>query len=169
MREHEHPPPAPEIERRLQFHRPQLLLMPLMFAVPILALLGLLGGPRVREEIDLGGVHLAVEYAPRDHLEDWGRVYVTVVNRSPAPLADARAEFARALLDALWQPSFQPQLARIDGEWYVVPLGDLPPGATRAVTLDYRSTDPGRLNGSVRVRAGDEALAELPIHIAVLP
>ncbi|MFY0535862.1 hypothetical protein [Nannocystis pusilla] len=169
MREPDHPPSPPEIDRRLRFHREQLLLLPLMFAVPLMALLGLLGGPRVRQEIDLRGVHLAVEFAPRDHLEDWGRMHVTVVNRAAAPLVDARAEFAAALLDRLWRPSFHPQLAHIEADWYVVPLGDVPAGATRVVTLDYRSTEPGKLAGAVRVAAGDEALAELPIHITVLP
>ncbi|WAS95100.1 hypothetical protein [Nannocystis punicea] len=169
MREPDHPPSPPEIERRLQFHREQLLLLPLMLVVPIMALLGLLGGPRVREEIELRGVRLGVEFAPRDHLEDWGRMHVTVDNRSPAPLPGARAEFARALLDPLWQPSFQPPLARIDGDWYVVALGDIPPGQARVVTLDYRSTEPGELTGAIRVRAGDEAPVELPIHITVLP
>ncbi|MCY1009965.1 hypothetical protein OV079_31270 [Nannocystis pusilla] len=129
MREPDHPPSPPEIVRRLQFHREQWLLLPLMFAVPILALLGLLGGPRVRQEIDLGGVRLAVEFAPRDHLEDWGRMHVTVVNRAAAPLVDARAEFAAGLLDRLWRPSFHPQLARVEADWYVVPLGDVPSGA----------------------------------------
>lgn len=163
------PPPPPEIPRRLQFHRSQLMLLPLMFVIPLLALSGLFGGTRQREEIHLRGVTLAVEFAPRDHLEDWGRMHVTVANRSPAPLRDAQAEFSRDLLDPLWQPSFHPPLRRIDGDWYVVPLGDVPPGETRAVTLDYRSTRPGRLAGAVRGRAGDEVLIELPLAITVLP
>jgi hypothetical protein len=169
MRAHDRPPSPPEIDRRLQFHREQWLLLPLMFAVPILAALGLLGGPRQREEIELRGVGLAVEFAPREHFEDWSRLRVTVVNRSSGPLAGAQAEFSRGLLEAMGQPSFQPPLARIDADWYVVPLGDVAPGATRGVTLDYRSTSPGVLAGAVRVRAGDEALAELPVHLTVLP
>jgi hypothetical protein len=163
------PPPPPEIERRLQFHREQWLLVPLMFVVPLLALLGVLGGTRERAAIDLGGITLTVEFAPRDHLEDWGRIEVTVVIRSPAPLLDARVEFTRDMLDRLWQPTFHPPLRRIDAGWYVVPLGEVPPGEARAVTLDYRSTDPGRLAGAVRVRSGDAALAELPLAVTVLP
>lgn len=144
-------------------------MLPLMFAVPIVAALGLLGGPRQREEIDLRGVGLAVEFAPREHLEDWGHLRVTVVNRTSGPLTRAQAEFSRGLLEAVARPSFQPPLARIDGDWYVVPLGDMAPGATRAVTLDYRSTAAGALTGAVRVRAGEAALAELPVHLTVLP
>ncbi|MBZ5713379.1 hypothetical protein [Nannocystis pusilla] len=168
--EHDHEPPtAPEIERRLQFHRLQMIGVPLLLVAPVLALAGRLGDARERVEIVERGVGLAVEFPVRDHFEDWSRIEVTVANDTGAPLSGVRAEFARGLFDFLSRPVFHPGLERIDDDAYVVGLGDIAAGEAHSVVVDYLPNSYGRLAGVVRLRAGAFELAEIPISLVVLP
>jgi hypothetical protein len=163
------PPPAPPLERRWQFHRLQLIGVPLLLAAPALALTGHLGGARERVELHQSGLGLALEYATRDHLDNWSRLELTIRNESAAPLLDLQAAFARDLLRGLARPQFQPALDRIDGAAYVVALGTLPAGDVRVIALDYQPAEVGRHAGVIHVRSGGRELAQLPVALVTLP
>lgn len=157
------------MDRKWQFHRLQMIGVPLLLSIPVVALTGQLGGARERREVHEDGVVVALEYSTRDHFEDWSRLELTVRNASPTELPEVRAEFTRGLVDAFARPQFQPPLVRIDDLSYVVALGPIAAGAARTVVLDYQPAAFGRLSGAVHVRAGDRELAQLPVALVVLP
>lgn len=163
------PPQPPAIDRRLQFARLQLVGMPLMMLVPLLAVFGLLGEARERTERAGDGVRVRVDYPGRARFEADTRLRLSVENVGSAALSDTRVEFERGLMDALSGIGFSPPVERIDRQAYVVGLGELAPGAERVVFLDFRPSERGRLGGRVTLRAAGAPLVEVPIEVLVFP
>lgn len=162
------PPPAPEIDRRLRLSRGQGVAIPAMMLIPALAVAGVLGDHRRRDAVVAGGLALEVDFAATEHADREGALRLTVESRSGAPRA-AVVELDRGLLDAFTALRIHPAIDRIDGDAYVVPLGELAPGASRVITVDYSAGRWGRLRGALRVRAAEGVIAELPIEMWVFP
>lgn len=163
------PPQAPAFERRLQFARLQLVGMPLVMLVPMLALAGLLGGRREHAERRADDVVVDVAYEGRARYEASSRIEVKVHNAGAVPLAAAQVEIERALLEGFSEVMTSPAVAAIEGDAHVVALGELAPGATRMVIVEFRPSQPGRVRGGVRARVGESARVRVPVEMLVLP
>jgi hypothetical protein len=76
------PPEAPELPRQIHLYRSQWLGLPVLFVLPVLALLGVFGEVRDEARVTSGGIELAIDYPTR--LRSGQRSGVTVRVRNAA-------------------------------------------------------------------------------------
>jgi hypothetical protein len=145
------PPEAPDIVRRVQFDRVQLIGIPILMLLPILALLGLFGESFAGSSAESPDVALHVNYTSRYRYGLRNPLLITVKNQSPRPLANVTVAINREYIDQFSDVSFTPEAAAVHESAYLIELAEVPPGAQRLVAVELRASEHGRHHGLVTV------------------
>ncbi len=164
---HELPPDLqiPDQPRRLLLHRYQWGL-PLLVAVPMLALIGLFGETWSRTADETAELTLEVEYASRYRYTLNNAVEVAVANRSDRALDTVVVSFAPEFMRQFSTVSFIPSATRA----FEVELLELKPGETRFVWAELRGERYWKHRGSIQAyRAGGVDTARVEITSLVFP
>lgn len=137
---------VPEAPRRLRFHRYQWVGLPLLFLVPVLALLGVFGESEAR--VEQAGVDLALEvrYADRYRYMQSQRIEVWVENASGTPFDTVVVAFDEAYVRRFSSVTFLTDPV----EPFEVEVLALAPGASQLVWAELQAEQYGRHEGSVR-------------------
>lgn len=165
------PPSPPPFPRKVQFHRVQMIGMPLLMVVPLLALFGFFGESSTTTQTQNDRLRVQVTYTTRSRYKIASPVEVTVYNRSTTALATVEVRFAKAYIDQFADVVFTPQVTAITDQEYIVQLHDLPPEVTRVVTVNLQGERYGRHEGGITVSeasAPTNGLA-LPITTWIFP
>ena len=150
----EHPPVPPRVRRRTIFTRKQKLGLPLIMAVPILALFGVFGETQATTRGRSKSLEVTVSFPSRLHYRQSGALTVTLVNRSEGQLDGAAVEFDTAYISRFADVRSEPEFTAA----YSVSLNHILPGEHRIVVAQLAGDRYGRQPGSVTVRTGMESV-----------
>ena len=137
---------APDAPRRFRFHGYQWVGLPLLFLVPVLAVLGVFGETWDRAEATGAGLALEVEYADRYRYKQINTVEAWVENRTGARLDTVVVAFDEAYVRRFSTLMFIPSPTVP----FEVELYDLAPGERRLVWAELQAERYGRHAGALR-------------------
>lgn len=162
-------PPAlqvPDQPRRLRFYRFQWVGLPLLFLLPILALLGVFGETRGSAD-DMGAeIALRVEYPTRYRYKQIHPVEVAVENTSARTLDTVVVAFDPAYVRRFSTPAFIPSPT----EPFEVELLDVRPGEVRRVWAELQGEHYGRHRGTIEAyQAGGTDTTSVSVSTFIFP
>jgi hypothetical protein len=146
------PPQPPEFERKFQLYPYQYITMPLIFLIPILALLGLFGDADATQQADSQDISVQVEYPARTRYKVATILKLYITNHTDAPLSNLDVSFDRNYIDAFLELNFLPVVSAVTEDAYIVTLEEtIPPGETHAITVDLHAEKFGVFAGTIMV------------------
>lgn len=147
-------PEAPQIEKEWRFKTVQKLGVPLLFLIPILALLSVFGPSQ--EMVTESGAELSLEvsYPTRFRYKTIAPIRIGVTNISSQTAPTVTVKLDRDYLSAFSNLSFQPAVDEITDDAYYVQLNDLEAGETGRVELEMQAETYWRLAGVIEAAAG---------------
>ncbi|MGH7470405.1 MAG: hypothetical protein ACRENP_20875 [Longimicrobiales bacterium] len=159
-------PRAPPMRRPVRLYPYQWLTLPLLIAIPIAALTGVLGERRELRHVSGSGldvrseVPLVMRYGQLQPLRLW------ITNRSTDPLDSLVLDFDSAYIARFVRVRFVPA----NVQPFVVSLGRLAPGATVEVLVELEAARYGRHRGTLRImQSGRQPRLAIPVHTWILP
>jgi hypothetical protein len=166
---HLQPPQPPDFNRRFQLYPYQYIAIPLLFVIPILALLGAFGQAITSAEAANTSLAVHVKYESRMHYQLFVPIVITVTNQTDETLSDVRVYISRDYLDGFSQITLMPAAETITDTAYVIELQTLEPNETQTVTGDIRAHTTGRYMGSIRVEATNAETVSVSLESIVFP
>lgn len=163
------PPQAPKIERKIQFHRLQMVGIPLILLIPILAIAGVFGETSHVVRASSPQLFVAVEYPTRFRYKMIDPIQVAVQNSSAQPLATVEVNFERAYIDRFSNVFIKPDVAYITDAVYVWKLRDLQPQETRVITIEIQAAAYWRHEGTVTAVADNGESVTVSVATFVFP
>jgi hypothetical protein len=144
------PTEEPALQRRFGLYRYQWLGIPLILAIPVLALFGVFGVSTGSESAANTSWSMRVEYPSRIRYYQQEKLQIWLKNLSATPRDTVRVFVDSGYLDAFADVSFTPQAK----ESYEVDLTGVKPGEVRLIEAELRASDYGRHEGWVVAAAG---------------
>ena len=152
------PPPPPSIDLKIHLSLKQRIGIPILLAVPILALLGLFGETRAQAHSTNGSIDLQVSYPARFRYRQVQSLRVSVRNLSPIVADTMKVSFDTAYVSHFSSVRFDPAPSSA----YTVDLIDVKPSESRLVSVELWGQDYGSHRGTVVARHGsDSAIVHL--------
>jgi hypothetical protein len=163
------PPQPPPFPRKIQLHRVQLIGMPLLMLIPLLALFGVFGETFATVEEANATLAVEVTYATRYRYKLANPLEVSVHNRSADRLSVVEVRLTKAYIDQFSGVSFTPQPEAITDEFYIIELHDLAPTETRVVSVTLQGEEYWRHTGRVVVSTTGTQPVTLPLVTWIFP
>ena len=155
-------PQPPSIQRLLLFKKTQLIGVPLIILIPVLALLGVFGESfeTTRQTGDTFAVEIT--YPARFRYKMIDTMMVTVENVSAQAVPTVTVAFDAAYISQFSTVSFTPSVSEIAGDAYYVQLKQVEAGEVRRVVVTLQAERYWRHEGEVTVApGGKDASADL--------
>lgn len=162
------PPQPPQLERKLRFHLTQLVGVPLLALLPVLAVVGIFGVGRGEAQAEDGALALRVSYPERFRLKMIEPLEIYVRNAGDAPLAVV-VRLDTNYLTAFSNVEITPGPTLVSDEVYEVSLGEVQPGETRLVSVELQAERYWQHRGSVSATSDAGDRAELAFGTFVIP
>jgi hypothetical protein len=143
------PPHPPEGERRVKWRIQQLIGIPIIALIPMLALAGVFTLALDHASASNAQLEMRVQYPSRSRYKMAQTLNVRLRNISTETLPGVQVSFDRSYIESFTNTTFTPNVNTIDAEAYVVDLGELAPDATREVTVQLSPEKRGQLQGTV--------------------
>jgi hypothetical protein len=158
------PPRPPAHDRGIRLNRTQLIGVPLLGLIPMLAIFGVFGEHWDSRVADGATLRTTIEFPDRFRSRLSRPITVLVENRSGRLLDTVAVTFDAAYIERFTAVNFLPDVE----DSYVVKLKDVRPGQTRRVHLELEGDQVGRHTGRVLVRSGTDS-SMIGIHTIVFP
>lgn len=156
----------PDQPRHLRFYRFQWVGLPILFAVPLLALFGVFGDSRAQGEDSTAELRLHVEYATRYRYKQVRDIRVTLENVSRADLDSVVVRFDAGYILGFSVAAMLPEPDRP----FDVDILDLRPGETRLIRVELEGHTYGRQEGTITAsRPGSPEVLRVPIRTFIYP
>ena len=163
------PPQPPQIERKLKLYPTQLIGIPLLILVPVLALLGMFGKTHHEVAASSSQLEIRVEYPTRFRYKMIDAVTVSLTNLSPQPINTLAISFDRSYVEGFSTVTFTPATEQITETVYLVELTDLQPGETRVVSVAIQAERYGLHEGAITVIPESEEELRVLIETFTFP
>jgi hypothetical protein len=158
------PPAVPKTDARISLTTKQVLGLPLIAAVPLLALLGVFGERATTTVVRSNAVEVTATFPARFRYRQIQALRVSVRNTSPRPLDIVFVSFDTAYIARFSSVRFDPAVTSA----FVVPISHLAAGASGLVSVELWGEQYGRHRGRVVVTAGSDSVS-IPISSFVFP
>lgn len=158
------PPKPPSIAPRVRLHRSEMIGLPFLFLLPLLAVIGLFGPTTEVAQGRSGAVEWSAEYPSRMRSQNADRLIVRVQNRSGSLIPQVSVAFDPAYIHAFASVAFDPA----PDTPYVVDIHDLGPGESRLVSIQLTAEEYGSRRGWVSLSA-DGPQARIELNTFVFP
>jgi hypothetical protein len=158
------PPEPPQVPRALRLTTLQRIGLPVLFAIPILALFGVFGEHFATAHAEGAGLAITMRYPDRAHYRQPVSFRLSMRNVSSQPLDTITVTLDTAFMRAFSDVSVS---APLNGA-YVARITHLAPGETRAISATVSGERYGRHAGVITV-AGSHGTARLPVATFVFP
>lgn len=158
------PPSPPKIPPKLRLNRSELLGLPFLFALPLLAILGFFGPATETARGQSGALEWSVDYPSRVRYEKHHRVVVRVENRGAIPLSELTIDFDPDYIHAFTNVAFAPD----PDAPYLVKIPSLAPGESRLISVQLTADEYGSRSGWVSL-SGDGVAARAQLSTFVFP
>lgn len=162
------PPAPPGLQRRIRMARLQLVGLVLLLALPVCAVLGLLGPGAGQARAAGAGLELSVQYPERLRHKTSLTLEAALKNTGSQTLPQARLRIAEPYFAHFSRAEFTPLPQRVTDEYFELDLRELAAGETRKLVVHLEADKWGRHPGRVTASAGAEALA-VDFSTTVLP
>lgn len=162
---HATPPQPPDIDARVSlppFHWVGLLVL---FALPLLALVGVFGESKARVELQNDTLALDLSYYDRFRYKLLNPIEMEITNRSGQPLERLLIRFDPAYIDQFSTVVFKPDLKEV----YTVELTDIQPGESRQVRVELQGERYGLHQGTITLEPSTGESLEVPIETLIYP
>ncbi|GAC1476776.1 MAG: hypothetical protein NVS1B4_18250 [Gemmatimonadaceae bacterium] len=150
--------------RRLLLTRKQRWGLPVLFAVPVLALAGVFGERRAEARSGSAVLDLRVTYPERFRYRQIESLRVTVRNTSGHRLDTVTVAFDTSYMGRFASVHFNPAVRAP----YSLPLVTLAPGEARLITVELSGNRYGRHTGRITASTGPDSLV-VPVTTIVFP
>lgn len=151
--------------RRLRLYPAQLILMPILMLLPVLALGGWFDEAREQTTASAEGLRVRVDYPARLRHGQSTTLRVRVENLSDRPLGSAVVALDSAYLAGFENISFVPEPTHPYGFEFI----GLAPGEAGVLHGQMSAGSPWRIRGVIEVTAGNGEAARVPIDTFILP
>lgn len=158
------PPQPPRIAPRLHLHRSELIGLPAIAVLPLLALLGVFGPSQKTVQEQSGTIEWSVDYPSRIRYAQIERLTVQLTNRGAAPVSQISLGIDPDYMHAFSDVAFEPQPRTP----YRIDIPELGPGESRLVAVQMTADAYGPQRGRVSVEAGG-ASASADLSTFVFP
>ena len=158
------PPQPPEVDKKFQIYTFQLIGIPLMILIPILALFGLFGESVESVRTSSQQLDMIVEYPTRFRFKMIDELTVSLSNASEQTLPSVLVSFDRQYIDGFSTVTFTPSVKSITDSDYIVEVSDLKPGQTRVITATIQAEKYGMHRGLIST--GPEDGSDLEVSVA---
>lgn len=143
------PPQPPSIETRLRFHLHQLIGIPLIILIPILALFGMFGETLGAVDASNAQLQMHVEYPTRFRYKMIDSIEVLLFNASDQVIPTVNVHFDRAYIEQFSTVTFTPSIKTISEDVYLVEMTDLQPQETRVISITIQAEEYGKHSGTI--------------------
>jgi|SRR5688572_24511442 len=153
------PESPPEIRRRVRFKKYQIVGLPFLFAIPVLASFGVFDSSRAMASASNKDISLEVAYY--DRLRDDAPEPITIVakNSSQSPLSQLKVQLERSCVGGQKKPQMRPEPNEIDERFVTFVFDNVPPGESRIVEIDAEVGLAGTHEGQIQASAGGEPVS----------
>ena len=153
------PPQPPEVARKLQFHVLQVVGIPLMMLIPILAIFGFFGETVHEVKESSQNLEMHVKFPTRFRYKMIDSLNVSIRNTSNQPIPTVLVTFDRAYVENFSTVTFTPSVKHVTETAYIVELTDLQPGQAQIVSLSIQAEKYGDHEGVITAKSdGSEEL-----------
>ena len=163
MDNHE-PPKPPRIPPKVRLNRSEMLGLPFLFALPVLAMAGVFGPATDVAHGRSGAVQWSAEYPSRLRFENSHRLLVRIQNRGQSPVSEVSLAFDPSYMHAFAPVTFEPAPATP----YLVNIENLDPGESRLVVVQVTADEYGSHRGWISL-AADGTEARIQLSTFILP
>jgi len=157
------------MERKVQLYPYQLIGLPLLFLLPVLALLGVFGERSDRVSAANEAVRLQVEYPTRYRYKMIEPLTIEVANLTSQSPVTITVAISRTYVEQFSTVTFTPQPSEITPENYVVEVANVPAGATRYVDMELQAERYWRHPGGIAASVAGAPPVETSISTWVFP
>lgn len=162
------PPAAPRFQPRLLIDKAEAVGIPLLFSLPLLAMVGTFDQQEASQTDQAAGIQLNVSYPARTRLQLSGMLAIDIRNTGRQPREDLTLRIEQRYLRHFDQLRFLPADLQLDGQYYRAHLPPLAPGQTRRILLEVRPQRPGLHRGLIELHTAQRPL-RAPISSLVFP
>lgn len=145
------PPQPPSIERKFKLYPTQLIGIPLLILVPVLALLGMFGETYQEVIASSPQLQMRVEHPTRFRYKVIDTVTVSLTNISAQPITALEIGFDRTYIEGFSTVTFTPAIEQITETVYLLEVTDLQPGETRVVSVGIQAEKYGMHRGAITI------------------
>jgi hypothetical protein len=163
------PPDPPPFERRILVPLPQMVGIPVLLLLPILATLGVFGETKRTAEAANEVLALEVTSPARTRFKMLAPVTVEVTNLSARGPVTVTLEFSSGYIQQFSQVRFSPGPSEVTPERYRVEVPGLSAGEARVVTVDMQAERYWRHRGRVGASLPGGPPVSLPLETWVFP
>lgn len=163
------PPDSPRIERRLAFYHFQYICIPLIFLLPVLAVLGVFGESFAVIDSASADLALRVNYPTRYRYGLINDMEISVRNVSDTMIPSLTVTFSVDYIDRFAFVTFTPSANRVTDEVYEVELETVLPGETRRVRVEQQAQHYGLHTGAITAQADSREPVQVLISTFVFP
>lgn len=163
------PPEPPETSRKIQFHLVQLIGIPLILIIPVLALFGVFGESEEKVGAANSEFEMQVEYPSRFRYKQINPLEVSLRNISSNKIPVLTVAFDRSYISEFSETQFTPDVKDVTGTNYKVELRDIEPGETRRVSVSLQGEHYGLHKGAVTALAENGSKAEVKVSTFIFP
>jgi hypothetical protein len=146
-------PQPPSIPPKLRLSRKQWIGFPVMLAIPIITLFGLLGERTALARVKSASLDVAVSYPERFRYRQVQPLHLWVRNLSTQPLDTITVTFDTAYISRFSSVRFDPPAKKA----YAVELTDVRPMESRFVAVELWGQDYGMHRGTIVARTGTDS------------
>lgn len=158
------PPSPPDIAPKLRFFRTEMIGMPLIALLPILAIAGLFGPSTASAEGRIGAVQWSIEHPSVTRYENRDRLELRLSNSGDSAVSELTVAFDPEWIHAFAPVSFEPAPETP----YVVDVGEIGPGETRLVVIELTAEQYGKYQGRLVISDGAQT-AIAPLETFIFP
>jgi hypothetical protein len=157
------PSQPPEFKRKFHLYPYQYLTLPLLFLIPILALLGVFGESGDVKDAANTALAVRVEYTSRIRYQLAAPLTVYVTNQTTDVIDRITVRLDHTYIEGFSWASFTPDVTTLTDDAYFVELEAVQPGETRAVAVDLQAERIGNYTGNVIVEA--RGIEPITVHL----
>lgn len=150
----EPPQPPDDFSPHLSFYPFQLIGIPLLFLIPILALFGVFGETKATLQGVGNGLEMEVTYSNRVLFQGLDGSDISVTNTTNDLIPTLTVTIETAFLDNFSDVDFAVSVTDVTDNVYIIELTDVQPGETRRVSYESRGAVAGSHRGIINAFAG---------------
>jgi hypothetical protein len=162
-------PQPPDVEKRLRFTRSQFVGMPILFALSLLALLGVFDHASTQQVHRSEQVEVTVDYPTRFNYNQPDRLHIHVRNLSMITIPTVTVGIEDAYLRAFSEIQFTPAVDQVEDEWFQVHFNDVSPEGIYGLLVEFHSQGIGPHSGRIRVQPEGSEAVEMQISTFIFP
>lgn len=155
------PPQPPDLPKKLEFTRSQIIGIPLLLLIPLLALFGVFGSSSTEAESTGHDLRVAVIYPSRFRYQQGNTLEIYVQNLSAGAMPTVTVSIDAAYLLAFSEVNLTPSVDEVTADAYRFYLQNMAPQETRLISVAVKADQYWQQRGQVAV----QAMAGEPLHV----